>query len=168
MKIAAYFFLFFISVNCFSQNNENYFKLKIEKVEQDYRKILNNRKYIIYSTPYKMHLLFLKDGSFYNFIFKSEYEEDFVLDDFVVNKSDDIIQNLFNSSNYEKGVIDFNSHFYIKNPIITSIGLSTYFSLNDGYQSRYCEYFLTIAVKPVPMNLEIYQYLSLLILNKIN
>lgn len=164
MKKLIYLFILINSLGYSQENSEVYFRKKIDNVESNIKNILNGRQYIIYSTPYELHLILNKQNRYYEFIFKGDYDNEYELYDFnIIN--DNIMQDIFNVSNYEAGIISTDSEFYRKKPLEIIDGLSTYFSFNTDYQKRYCEYFLTIFVKPVPMNKEIYQYLSFKMLN---
>lgn len=163
MKVLVLILLF--STACYAQEESNvYFEKKINKVETYFENILKNNRYIIYSTPYTMHLILEREDNYFHFIFESNYDEDFMIKclNLIEEKEG---KKIFNKNKYEKGVINIKSEFYKENPIESINGLPTFFSYNTDFQKRYCEYYLAVGIKPVPMDFETYQYLGSILLD---
>lgn len=159
------FLLLIVSSFCNAQEDSHtYFRKKINKVENDFEKILKDNKYVIYSTTHTMHLLLNKQDTFYHLVFTGEYDDDFKIKNLEII-TDKEIKKVFHKTSYKKGLIDGNSDFYNKNSIEEMSGLPTYFSFNTNFQTRYCEYFLSVIIKPVPMDFDAFRYLSFLILD---
>ncbi len=164
MKVMKSIFLLLLSISCYSQNQiDNSILEKVEKIENKFQYVLKDKEYVIYSTPYQMHLIFNNYSHYYHFIFTDKSNKgDFVLYDF--NVVNDSIKRIFKKNNYKKGFINGDSDFYKDNSIEVMNGLPTYFSLNIGYHNRYCEYFLTVFMKPIPMNLDVYKTINTLLI----
>ena len=161
-------FLFcFLMISFLSKSQEdNSILKKVNKVEILFQNIIKEEEYLVYSTPFQMHLIFENNDIYYHFTFVSDDDNsDFLLYDF--KRIDNSIKVIFNRNNYVNGFINSDSDFYEKDPIEFMYGLPTYFSLNNGFKNRFCEYFLTVFVKPVPMSLETYRIIhNLLISNR--
>lgn len=149
----------------FSQNvSKDHFRNKVSKIENDLEYLLVGNKYVVYCSPIKLYLIIDKNGEYYELIYKSNYESDYLLYDINVLEESNI-KKVFNKSNYLEGVVGIESDFYIKKPIESMSGLPTYFTFNTDYKQKYCEYYLSIFIKPVPMNFEVFKILSYKILN---
>lgn len=161
LRITLCFFL--LSSFCCAQEKPDYFEEKVDIIENQFEGILKNNEYVIYGTPYKMHMIVKRKDGIFDFIFSGNYDDDLKIKDIkLIN--DPAVKEIFKKRNYEKGFIDLNSPFYKTNPIETMAGLPTYFSYNTDFRERYCEYLLSVGIKPVPMNLETYRLLSSILL----
>lgn len=151
------FLIFLISINCYSQNI-TYFSDNIDKIENDLSYLLENNEYILFGTFHKMNLILNKNGYFLHFQYINIGEDMKLFDVKDINNS--CLEIAFDKNSYIKGVIDSNSNFYKDNPIETIIGDPFYFSYNQSYKNRYCEYFLTTGIKPNPIKQQVNTYLG--------
>lgn len=157
MKNITIFILLLLNSFLFAQQETcEFFNKKIQTVEKDLKNIISDNKYIIYCTPYKLHLFLEKENEYYEFIYLDNNDK-FELFDLKINK-DSIINHVFDTNKYEKGYVDMYSKFYEDEPEIVN-GLPTYFSFTIK-NKKYSEYVLSVMFKPVPMDLEVYRYLS--------
>ncbi len=79
--------------------------------------------------------------------------------------TDKVLKKAFDKSIYHKEFIGFQSEFY-KNGYELASGATTYFVLKDKNRNRFGESFLSILVKPNPIDSEIYNYLVRELINK--
>lgn len=128
--------------------------------------VLKDKEYIFYGTSHNIHLFLKREKEFYHieFVDSKNYDNFSLLIKDIKTIDDDCIKFVFDKSNYIEGKIDSESDFYKKNPIEILIGDPVYFSYNQNFKVRYCEYFLTTGWKPVPMKQDVYSYLNSFIL----
>ncbi|WCM43011.1 hypothetical protein MG290_04890 [Flavobacterium sp. CBA20B-1] len=151
------FLIFLISINCYSQNI-TYFSDNIDKIENELYYLLENKDYILFGTIHKMNLIVKEENEFSHYVFVNLKEDMKLLD--LTSIKNNCLELVFDKTNYIKGIIDSNSNFYKENPIEMIIGDPFYFSYNQSYKNRYCEYFLTTGMKPNPIKQEVNTYLG--------
>jgi|SRR5690554_5597716 len=161
MKKTIFIFLVLVTSVCYSQEI-TYFNNIINRIEEELSMVLKEKEYIIYGTSDNIHLFLKREDEFYHFEFidTKNYDNFYLFIKDVKTIDDSCIKFVFEKSNYIKGKIDSDSDFYKKNPIEILIGEPVYFSYNQNFKTRYCEYFLTTGWKPVPMKQEVYSYLN--------
>jgi len=153
--------IFLISMTCYSQEI-TYFKGKVDKIENDLSYLLENNNYILFGTIHKMNLIIKEKNGFKHYVFVNIKEEMKLLD--LTSIKNNCLELVFDKTNYIKGIIDSNSSFYKENPIEMLIGDPFYFSYNQSYKNRYCEYFLTTGIKPNPIKQQVNTYLGSIII----
>lgn len=160
--IFSFLVILLISFNATAQIEiRDFFREKINSIENEFKNILTNNSYVLYGTSNKMFLFIKKDQDYLVF----EYCDNngiYELLDFKIEKHV-MAEKLFKKENYEKGYLDFNSDFYLKNNSATATGLPTYFKYKV-LDEVYCEYILSVITNPVPMNKDVYRYISFKIL----
>ena len=76
-----------------------------------------------------------------------------------IKKPNEILEKAFNKSLYHKGFIGFESEFF-KNGYEIASGTTTYFVMKDSERNRFGESSLSFFIKPNPIDVEIYNYLT--------
>ena len=153
--------LFMASGVIFGQGLHQTFLSDIDSVNEDLEYFLNHNKYIVYATSSKI-LYIVKTQNNYSGLIYEKHENEFKLKT-VIPLKDKILNDVFDTKNYQKGFIDIESDFY-KNGIRNINGNPTYFSYVLNTHEKYCEYLLSIIIDPVPLDKKVFNYISLLFL----
>jgi len=126
-----------------------------------------NHPYVLFSSGNSFYLIIIDRKTHYTRIKASLTQNDSINVESVktIKKSSEILEKAFNASLYHKKFIGFQSEFY-KNGYELANGAMTYFVMKDKSRNRYGESCLSIIVKPNPIDIEIYNYFVMGIINE--
>ena len=130
-------------------------------IEHTMKDLLLDSSYLVYSSKYKLFLFVKLKDSYIEFEYANQNNE-WILSKISQNNHY-MMKELFDIKNYIEGYIDFDSTFFYEKEISIT-DPPTYFKINfEG--NDYAEYVLAIILKPVPMNKDVYRYISFKLLN---
>ena|SRR5690606_15614916 len=174
MKILLTTFFLLIYSNVIGQE---YFvsscRNNIKPIELYFQNILENNNYIIYCSKVKLLLYIHFEDNYYEIIFegsqdrekfmKGSNDVDYTLKAIsLIDK--DLMSNVFNKDKYAKGYSDASIIDSTKG-LITLDGLPTYFVYKENINEAYAEYALSIVIRPVPMDFNIYKFFTSRMIN---
>lgn len=149
----------------------NEFELKSrEKADLVFKQVAESQSkespYILLSTSNSNYLLIIKRKTHYTKIKVTLDTNDSIKIESIksLGLKDKTLEKAFNSSIYHKGFIGFQSEFY-KNGYELSSGATTYFVMKDKHHNRFGESCLSVIIKPNPIDIEIYSYLLMTLIN---
>ncbi len=155
----------FLLLSCFASAQIEFkhgFEDNIKPVLALHEKQLSSNKFIIYCSQYVLFLYIADHDNIYKYHYnlKSNVEGSKLELLNICVIEDPIVSELFNYNNYVKGYIDNDSEFYKTNEIKISNGPPIYFSINDSLNSNYATYILAFMRNPVPIQKDIWWYIS--------
>lgn len=131
-------------------------------IEHTMKDLLLDNSYLVYSSKYQLFLFVRLKDSYIEFEYAKQ-NNDWILSKISQNNHY-MMKELFDKKNYIEGYIDSSSEFYYENDYIAINDGLTYFK-NNFEGNDYAEYVLAIILKPVPMNKDVYRYISFKLLN---
>lgn len=134
------------------------FRSNIKPIESYFQNVLEDNSYIIYSSKNKLLLYIQIEMNFYEIIFESSNEEEYKLKSFAV-MDNNLMNSIFNKDKYQKGYSDVLIIDSTKG-LISLNGLPTYFVYKENINKIYAEYILSMVVKPVPMDYDLYKFFT--------
>lgn len=136
----------------------NAFRANIAPVEFYFQNVLRDNSYIIYCSKNKLLLYIQDQTNVYEITFESTDEEEYKLKK-IMFLDNNQVNNIFNQSKFQKGYSD--ALLIDKTEGLISLnGLPTYFVYKENINKVYAEYILTMIMKPVPMDYDLYKFFT--------
>ncbi len=161
-------FCCFLSISSCSQTlNEEDLKSRnnadnlIEKLLDEEVK---GRNYVLLCIEGQNCIVIVENKDSYNEYYIKNSKE--VISGNTYNKSNKLLNKMFNKEIYQKGFITFNSDFFKPDGYEVSSGNITYFVFKDKSRNRYGEARLSVLIKPNPIDSEVYTYLIEKLINQ--
>ncbi|WP_407557854.1 hypothetical protein [Winogradskyella sp. 4-2091] len=126
-----------------------------------------NLPYLLFGIGNSSYLIIIDRNTHYTRIKANLIQNDSIEVESIksLKKTIGILEKAFDISIYHKGFIGFQSEFY-KNGYELANGAMSYFVMKDKDRNRYGESCLSVIVKPNPIDIEIYNYFVIGIINE--
>lgn len=152
-----------------SQNNQyvRSCQIEVDSIVSNYFQDTLKNNYLVYYAPRNFVLFFVKDGNAYKEYSLRLNPSNLEVECVDILAKESIVSNLFEYKQYEKNTITFESPFY-EDGYKNAFGRMVYFSAKNEVGKRVGEFYLSLFVDPVPIDIAVYEYIRSLMANFIS
>lgn len=126
-------------------------------VYKHFKEEVKNKNYIIFSVSDEKFIVTIENKNSYDELYYDSTKNNSVIDKVTYDIKNELMNKIFDKSNYKKDFISFNSD-YFKPEYDASSGNITYFVYNTLDGKKYGEARLSMIVKPNPIPADIYMH----------